>query len=201
MRGNGIDLGALATVKHAPDIDRGLHRLAFGRLPDAFREDRLVAIEFAHERGHFLQSVGAAMGEGTMGGLAVNDHLKPDRAVVAAAHRATFAALHHDRIVGSHRSLGHEPACSENGIGLLVGRERHLDIHLGLGAGGAQRPQRQQETRNRALHIRRAASINPTRVNGPAKRRGVFPAAGDGHDIIVRVEVNRLPGTANRQAT
>ena len=92
----------------------------------------------------------------------------------------------------------HHPAGPEGGVGLLVGGEGYLDVHQRLGAGGPERTQGEEQRGDRALHVRRAAPVDPAVLNSTGKRRAVLPRARDRDHIVVGVEMDRLPRAAAR---
>jgi len=195
-RRHGVNLPALAGAEDAADVEGGPHREALGGDKAAAREAALVDLESEDEGGHLLEGVDALLGHGAVGGLAVHGDLEPDDAVVAAADGVGLAAFHDDGVVGTDGGAFHEPAGPEDGVGLLVGGERHLDVHPRRRARGAQGLQRKEEARHGALHVGGAAAEDPAALHRAAERAAVAPPAGDGHDIVVRVEMDRLPGTA-----
>ena len=169
-----------------------MHDLALGRREGAARELALVVAEPEDERGHFLQGIDAALGQRAVGRAAVDRDLKPDHAVVAAADVAAFAAFHDNGVVGPDRGVLDKPAGAKEGVGFLVGGEGHLDIHPRRGAGGAQGAERHQEARVGTLHVGGAAAIDPAAGHLAAERAAVLPLAGNRHDVVVGVEMNRF---------
>ena len=93
----------------------------------------------------------------------------------------------------------HHPARAEQRVRFLVGGERHFHVHLRPRARRLQRAQRQQEARDRAFHVRRAAPELPAAVHRPAERMPVPPFARHRHHIVVRIEVHGLRRARRRE--
>ena len=187
--GHGVDLAAGAGGELAAEVEGGAHGFALGGDEAALGEAAGIVAEGEDERGHFFEGVDAALGQGAVGGAAVDGDFEPERAVVAAADLVEFAALHDDGVVGFDRRVFDEPAGAEDGIGFLVGGERDLDVEARGGAGGAEGLEGEEEARDGALHVGRAAAVDPAGVDGAAERAAVSPGAGDGDDVVVGVEV------------
>ncbi len=132
---------------------------------------------------------------------AVHRHLQPHHAVVAATDPVALATFHHHRVIRPYVRVPHQPAGAEFRVGLLVGGERHFDIHQRPHARGFERAQRQQQRRVRALHVRRAPPVNPTALHHTTERVGVSPLPGYRNHIIVRVDMQRLLGAARGEFT
>ena len=129
---------------------------------------------------------------------AVNHDVEPDDAVVAAPDQAPFPALHHHDVVGPQRHVIHHPAGAEQAVGLLVRRERDLDIAARRHRGGAQGAQRQHEARDRALHVGGAAAVDPAVLDRRLEGAPVTPAAAGGHHIVMGVEMEGLGARPSR---
>ena len=125
-----------------------------------------------------------------MGGLTMHRHFEPDHAVVAAADLVELPALHNDGVVGFDGGVFHQPTGPEERVGFFIRGERHLDVHLWDGLGRRQGLDGEQETGDGALHVGRAAAIDPITLDFAAEGAAVFPLARDRHDIVVGVEVD-----------
>ena len=187
--GHGVDLAAGAGGELAPEVDRRAHGRALGSDKRAPGQAALVVAEGEDQRGHFFQGVDAALGQGAVGGATVDGDFEPECAVVAAANPVEFATFHDDGVVGLDGCVSDQPAGAEHGIRFLVGGERDLDIEARSGARGADGLESEEETRDGALHVGGAAAVDPAGVDGAAERTAVSPITGDGHDVVVSVEV------------